>query len=164
MSRDLRSVLDVAATVEEVWDLRTAERWVELKATTFRDGSTLLERSDDGGAVTLVVARNLPDGAPGFLQRFLPRDGKVVQRETWARPGADGVSTGTWTVEIPGAPARLGGTCRFEPFADGTRQTVLGAASIAIPLVGGKAEQYVVDMSTRLIEREGQLMREALQR
>ncbi|MEO6205574.1 MAG: DUF2505 domain-containing protein [Mycobacteriales bacterium] len=163
MSRDLKATVDLPATVGDVFALRTSQRWVDLKAERLHDGSALVQRTESPtGAVTLSVSRNLPQGAPGFLERFLPQDGKVIQNETWKPPDSAGICTGTWTVEIPGAPAKLGGTTRLEPVGDGSRQTITGTAKVSIPLIGGKAEQYVVDMTTKLINREGQLMLEAL--
>ncbi len=165
MSRALSSTLDLPGTPAQVLAVRTSQAWVDLKAERLHDGSTLVERSaDPSGAVTTVVSRDLPSGGPGFLERFLPKDGKVVQRETWSVPDATGASRGTWSVEIPGAPARLAGDCSLTPQGDGCRQLITGAAHVPIPLVGGKAEQYVADMSTKLIEHEGTLMAEVLSR
>ena len=163
MSRDLSSTIDLPGTPAEVFALRTSASWVEVKAERLRDGSTLVERTEEpSGAVRTVVSRNLPAGGPGFLDRFLPADGKVVQRETWQPPDADGVSRGTWTVEIPGTPARLGGDALLSPHERGCRQVIRGTAKVSLPLVGGKAEQYVADMSTKLIAHEGTLMTEVL--
>lgn len=163
MSKELSATVDLPAAVADVFALRTSQRWVDLKAERLGDGSTLVERTESPtGSVTLLVSRNLPSGAPGFLERFLPQDGKVIQNETWNPPDSAGICTGTWTVDIPGAPAKLGGVSRLAPLGDGSRQTISGSAKISIPLIGGRAEQFVVDMTTKLIDREGQLMIEAL--
>ena len=97
------------------------------------------EASPDGGLL-LAVARELPDGAPGFLTRLLPKDGRVVQTDEWAPDDGSGTRTGTWRVELPGAPARLGGTLRVEPDGAGRRYLVEGETKVSVPLVGGKAE------------------------
>ncbi len=163
MSRDLTSTVDLPGTTADVFALRTSASWVEAKAARLGDGSTLVERTEEAsGAVRTVVSRNLPDGGPGFLDRFLPADGKVVQRETWQPPDANGVSRATWTVEIPGTPARLGGDVVLSPLESGCRQVTTGTAKVSLPLVGGKAEQFVADMSTKLIAHEGTLMAEVL--
>lgn len=165
MSRDLSSSADLPGTSAQVFALRTSQAWVDAKGERFDDGSALLERTEDpSGAVTTVVTRNLPDGAPGFLERFLPRDGKVVQRETWNPPDAEGVSRGTWSVEIPGAPARLAGDSLLTPTDAGCRQLITGTAKVSVPLIGGKAEKFVADMVTALVEREARLMAEQLTR
>jgi len=163
MSTNLNASVNLPAAVAEVFVLRTSQRWVDLKAERLADGSTLVERTESPtGSVTLSVSRNLPAGTPGFLERFLPGDGKVIQKETWNPPDSAGICSGTWSVEIPGAPATLGGTSRLAPVGDGSRQTITGSAKVSIPLVGGRAEKFIVDMTTKLIDREGQLMVEAL--
>jgi hypothetical protein len=60
-------------------------------------------------------------GSPGFIERFLPQDGRVTQTDDWG-PASGGSRSGTWKVEIPGAPAKLGGTMR--PGAHAHRQPV----------------------------------------
>lgn len=163
MSKDLASRTEVAASVEDVFALRTSQRWVDLKRERLRDGSTLVSRTErpDGG-VDFSVSRELPSGVPGFLERFLPKDGKAVQNESWGPPDAQGVCHGTWSVDIPGAPARLGGTASVEPTSIGAALIINGTAKVPVPLIGGKAEQFIVDMTKKLMAKEGELMVETL--
>lgn len=163
MSKELTSRTEIPASVAEVFALRTSQRWVDLKAAQLKDGSALVSRTElpDGG-VSFSVSRELPSGVPGFLERFLPKDGKAVQNETWGAPGADGRCTGTWSVDIPGAPAKLGGTSALEPTDTGSVQIIRGTAKVSVPLVGGKAEQFIVDMTQKLMAKEGTLMVETL--
>jgi len=163
MSKELTFRAELPATVEEVFALRTGQRWVELKAEKLRDGSTLVHRDErsDGG-VDFSVSRELPSGVPGFLEKFLPKDGRAVQNESWEAPDATGVCRGTWSVDIPGAPAKLGGTSTLEPSANGSVQVILGTAKVSVPVIGGKAEQFIVDMTKKLMGREAELMVETL--
>lgn len=159
MSRELVSRTQIPASVSAVFELRTSERWVGLKAATLGDGSVLVRRVDrpDGG-VEIAVSRALPAGIPGFLERFLPKDGKAVQHESWGPPDAGGVCTGTWSVDIPGAPATLGGTSTLEPAGDGSVQVIRGTAQVRVPLIGGRAEAFIVEMTQKLMAREAELM------
>lgn len=159
MSRDLVSRTTIPATVQEVFALRTSQTWVDLKAERLGDGSTMVQRTEraDGG-VDISVSRQLPSSVPGFLQKFLPKDGRAVQHESWGPPDADGACHGTWSVDIPGAPAKLGGTSSVEPTADGCVQVILGSAKVGVPIIGGKAEQFIADMTTKLMGKEGELM------
>jgi hypothetical protein len=163
VSKDLTFRTDIPATVEEVFALRTSQRWVDLKADHLNDGSTMVRRQEraDGG-VDFSVSRDLPSGVPGFLEKFLPKEGKAVQNEEWGPPDAAGVCHGTWSVDIPGAPAKLGGTSTLEPTSTGSVHTILGTAKVSIPIVGGKAEQFIVDMTKKLMGREAELMVETL--
>ena len=105
MSKPVRSDEEIGADVERVHGVLSGPGWAETKAAALHDGSRVVERSEraDGG-VRLVVSRELPAGGPGFLQRFLPRDGRVVQTDDWGPP-EDGQRHGTWQVVIPGVPA-----------------------------------------------------------
>jgi hypothetical protein len=104
-----------------------------------------------------VVSRGLPDGIPGFLEKFLPRGGRANQTEAWGAAEA-GARRGTWQGEIPGAPATVGGTMALEPTATGTRYVVQGEVRVHIPLVGGKAESFVAEMIGKLCASEAQLL------
>jgi len=159
VSKDLVSRTHIPASVQEAFALRTSERWVALKAERLQDGSALVRRVErpDGG-VDFSVSRELPAGVPGFLEKFLPKEGRAVQNESWGPPDANGVCHGTWSVDIPGAPAKLGGTSTLEPDGDGSVQVILGTAKVSIPLIGGKAEQFIVEMTRKLMAKEAALM------
>jgi hypothetical protein len=159
MSKDLVSRTQIPATVQQVFDLRTSEHWVDLKRDKLNDGSALVSRTvrPDGG-VDFAVSRELPAGVPGFLEKFLPKEGRAVQNESWGAPGPDGICRGTWSVDIPGAPAKLGGTATVEPSGDGSVQIIKGTAKVSIPLIGGKAEQFIVEMTQKLMAKEAELM------
>ena len=160
--KPLHSSHEVPAGVEEVLAVLTGPQWSARKAEVLHDGSQVVERTErpDGG-VHLVASRVLPEGGPGFLQRFLPRDGRVVQTDDWA-PARAGVRGGTWQVVIPGVSARLGGTMRLEPAGSGSRYVVDGEISVPIPLVGGKAESFIAEMVHKLSDREAEVLREAV--
>jgi hypothetical protein len=163
MTAPVRSSVRTASPVSEVVDLLTSERWVQLKASRFRDGSQVVRREQrpDGGLV-LAVSRELPQGAPGILTKLLPEDGRVVQTDEWAPTDGSGARSGTWRVEIAGAPARLGGTMRVEPSAAGSSYLVLGEAKVSVPLVGGRAETFIAEMVGKLGAAEGELLQQAL--
>jgi hypothetical protein len=150
MSRSVRSVFESAGGVDQVFDTLSSPEWVATKARRFGDGALVQqhEQRADGG-VLLAVSRELPSGVPGFLERFLPKDGRVVETFEWAPAAGDGTRRGTWRADIPGAPARLGGTMRLEPTDTGSRYTIEGDVKVSVPLIGGKAEA-VADLVARL--------------
>lgn len=159
MSKPLApSRVEIPASVDEVVALRTSERWVELRATELRDGSRLVhheERAD--GGVDVAISRELPAGIPGFLERFLPKDRRVVQHERWGAV-TDGACTGSWSVEIPGAPAQLGGTSSLATSGPVSVQVIEGVVKVSVPIIGGKAESFLVDVTQKLMVRENDLL------
>ena len=163
MSKAVSHRFDIPASPREVFELRTSQAWVDLKAARLSDGSRLVKRTErpDGG-VDIAVSRELPSGVPGFLQKFLPKDGRVVQNEAWGAPDADGVASGTWSVEIPGAPAQLGGTSTITPSGDGCVQVIEGTVKVGVPIIGGKAEGFIAEMTAKLMARENDLMVDSL--
>ena len=154
MSVQVSRVYDCPGKVETVFAALSGQGWAQRKAEVLQDDSTTVRRdvAADGG-VTLAVSRALPDGAPGFLQRFLPSDGRVVQTDTWG-PDQAGVRRGTWRAELPGAPTEIGGTMRLEPAAGGTRYSIEGAVKVRVPLIGGKAERFVAELIGKLTDKE----------
>lgn len=149
--------------METAWRALTAPSFVAHKADVLRDGGRVVSRDEraDGGLV-MSVSRELPDGAPSMVQRFLPADGRVVQTDEWSGPAGDGVRRGTWRVAADGVPARLEGSMRLEPADGGCAYVVEGTVTVQVPLVGGKAEKLLSDMTEQLAGKEAELLRALL--
>ena len=162
MSRRVHSDQPNPGDVESAFRVLSDESWAQRKQAELDDGSRVVRREDkpDGG-VLLVVSRELPAGVPGFLERFLPKDGRVTQTDDWG-PAEGGSRSGTWKVEIPGAPAKLGGTMRLDATPTGSRFVVDGTVEVKVPLVGGKAEGFIAGMVEKLAAKEADVLRAAL--
>lgn len=159
MAGKIKVSYDLPSDVETAYAAISGDGWAPAKAAALKDGSTVISRTvGDGGAVTLVVSRALPDGIPGFLTKFLPADGRVTQTDTWG-PAVGGARSGTWVADTPGSPAKVNGTMRLEPSGSGCRYVVEGTAKVSIPLVGGKAEGFVVGMTEKLTAKEADVLR-----
>lgn len=162
MTAPVKSTFASVGSVEDVFAVLTSEHWSATKAAKLRDGAELQARDvrPDGG-VRVVNSRRLPDAVPGFLQKFLPSDGRVLETFDWG--GSDGETRhGTWTVEIPGAPATLGGRMRLEPTSTGSTYTIEGDVKVKVPLIGGKAETFIAGMVERLAAKEADLLSEEI--
>lgn len=159
MSTRLTEVYELDAPVGVVFAALSGDGWAPAKAAALRDDSQTVRREVAGdGGVVLEVSRKLPDGVPGFLQRFLPADGRARQTDSWG-PLVGGAHSGTWKADLPGAPTRIGGTMRLEPIATGTRYTIEGEVTVKIPLVGGKAESFIGGMISKLTASEITVLR-----
>ena len=148
------------ADVETAFAAMSGPGWAERKAEVLRDGSKVVrhEQRADGG-VLLAVSRELPDGVPGYLERFLPADGRVVHTDDWGPSQPDGSRRGTWRVDLPGAPAKVGGEMRFEPAGSGSTYVIDGAAKVSVPLIGGKAEKFLIELIGKLMVKEAEVLR-----
>ena len=161
MSKRVRNEYEGPADVGTVFAVLTSESFAQCKAARFRDDTRIVRREEaPDGAVTVVVSRELPAGVPGFLQRFLPEDGRVVETHAWG-PDEGGSRRGTWKADIAGAPARLGGTMSLTPTATGgTKHVIEGEVDVKVPLVGGRAESFIAEMVQKLAAKEAELLAE----
>ena len=163
MSAPVHSTFSSHASVEQVFGVLTSPEWVDTKAQRFSDDSQLVSREErEDGGVLLTVSRALPDGVPGFLQRFLPSDGRVVETFDWGPARPDGTRHGEWKADIAGAPARLGGAMRLDPTEVGSAYTIEGDVKVKVPLIGGRAESYIAEMVGKLAAKEAELLRDTL--
>ncbi len=162
MTRETGHTTVLACDVATAWATLTGPGWPQRKADRLHDDSRQVSRTEgQGGAVTIAVSRRLPEGVPGFLKRFLPADGRVVQTDTWgsATVGAVG-RDGTWALTAGGVPADMHGRLRVEPAEGGCRYVMEGTVKVNVPLIGGKAESYLADMLGRIMDTEGRLLAE----
>lgn len=159
MSTAVKARYLCAADVETVFAALSSEQWAARKAAELHDGSQVVRREEkpDGGVV-LVVSRELPEGVPGWLAKFLPKDGRATQTDDWGPADPSGVRRGTWSATIPGAPADVGGTMRLEPDGTGTTYVIEGEVTVRVPVIGGKAEKFLSGMVLRLTEKEAEVL------
>lgn len=160
MPTDLKASYSLPCDVETAYAALSSEAWPQRKAEQLDDGSRLESREElsDGGVV-LHCTRGLPSGIPGFLEKILPADGRAGQTDTWGPALPDGSRAGTWKAEVPGAPVDVHGTMRLVPTAAGCDYVIEGAAKVKIPLIGGKAEKVVADMTTKTTAAEAGVLR-----
>lgn len=161
MSTSMHQSYPCPADVETTFAALSSEEWAHAKDAQLKDGSTVVRREEkaDGGVV-LQISRNLPDGVPGFLERFLPKDGKAGQTDDWGPAQPDGSRRGQWTADIPGAPAQVSGTMSLTPAGDGScTYTIDGTVKVKVPVIGGKAEKFIADMVGKLTAKEAVVLR-----
>lgn len=162
MGKAFSRTVDSDVPVEDVFGVLTSADWAGHLAAELGDDSKTVRREEtaDGG-VTLVLSRRLPSGIPGFLQKFLPSDPRVVTTDVWG-PLVDGARHCTWTADIPGTPAKIRGTQSIEPTAEGNRHTIAGEVTVSVPLVGGKAESFIAGQVGSLAAAEAEVVEKVL--
>ena len=92
---------------------------------------------------------------PGFARKVLKPTNTMVQADRWGRAEADGARDGDFTIEVRGAPVKIGGTMRVAPTGDGgCRHTVTGKLDVRIPLIGGKIAGWAEGPSQQRLDAE----------
>lgn len=124
----------------EFWD-RVAERTGAVSSATRVEGTA---------TGTCVRTEEIQEtaGVPAFARKIAGDQTRIVKELTWH--GLD------CSVEIasPGKPTSISGRAALEAEGSGTRLTYDLDVRATVPLVGGKIEKLVVQMTTEGFERE----------
>ena len=102
----------------------------------------VVELDADDDTVRVVSTRVVDVELPGFAKKALKPTNTMQQTDEWHRQD-DGSWSGTFGVDVQGAPVRIDGTMQLVPEADGARHTVTLDLQVKIPLVGGKIADWV---------------------
>jgi len=102
----------------------------------------VVELDADDDAVRVVSTRVVDVELPGFATKALKPTNTMQQTDEWHQQD-DGSWSGTFGVDVQGAPVRIDGTMQLVPEADGARHTVTLDLQVKIPLVGGKIADWV---------------------
>lgn len=160
MAKKITGRADIDADVETTFRAISSERWPAAVAAALKDDSRVESRETlPDGSIKLVHSRALPDGVPGFLQKFLPKDGRVTQTDTWEGSArADGSRHGSWHIAFAGAPGEIGGATALVPNGGTTTWTVDGEGRVKIPLIGGKAEGFIAPLVEKVIVKQAPVL------
>lgn len=129
------------ATVEEVIDMLADGDAVTQRYSGMghRDIEVReCERTDESARI--VTSRVVDVDLPGFARKVLAPTNTMVQTDEWHRDG-DGW-TGTFHVDVAGAPVEMSGTLSLTPDGDRSRYEVTTTMRVKVPLVGGKIADW----------------------
>lgn len=161
MPKRIRHVTEGEADVETLFAVLSGPHWASQVAGHLHDDCALVRREEHAdGSVELVMTRQ-PEPLPGFVARFAPSEVRIVTTDSWG-PSRDGARDCTWTAEIPGTPVRVRGTQRIEPCAGGSRHLTFAEVTVAVPLVGGRIESFIVEQIERIAAAEEEVVRAVL--
>lgn len=161
MATRTEHVTEGETDVERLFQVLSGPEWADHVRGHLHDDCTLVRRSEGAdGSVELVMSRRAAP-LPGFVAKFAPSEVFIVTTDLWGPP-RDGARDCTWTAEIPGTPVRIRGTQRIEPCAGGSRHLTSAEVSVAVPLVGGKIEAFVVEQIQRIAQAEEEIVRAVL--
>lgn len=133
---------DVLAMLHDgaYWD-RVAE------ATGARDNSTAVSSS---GGTTTVVVDQLQEvvGVPAFARKLVGDSTRAIKTQAWTGP------TGTFEVATPGKPTSISGHATVSESGAGSVLDYDLDVKASVPLVAGKLEKLVVELTVEGFEKE----------
>lgn len=143
---------------ELTYDAPLAEVAAMLRDPAFREKVCRRQRvvshdvavSTDGDAADVHVERvQAVTGVPSVAAKVVGDEITIVHRELWRD-----LTSGDYTVGIPGKPGQIKGTVTLREESGRTVETVDLSITVSIPLVGGKLEGVVVDLLKSALRTE----------
>lgn len=101
----------------------------------------VLECSASRTSLTVVSSRVVDVDLPGFAKRVLRPTNTMRQSDQW-RKEKDGSWSGTFDVEVQGAPIHLSGTMALRPEGDRTTEELAVRVEVKVPLIGGRIAEW----------------------
>jgi len=102
----------------------------------------ILELTTDDDNLRIVSSRVVDVELPGFAKKALTPTNTMKQTDEWHR-GSDGSWSGTFDVDVQGAPVHISGTMGLTEESGGARHEVALELQVKIPLIGGKIADWV---------------------
>ena len=101
----------------------------------------ILEFVSNDEMLRIVSSRVVDVELPGFAKKALKPTNTMVQTDEWH--GHDDEWSGSFNVEVKGAPVRIAGTMSLTPAAGGSRHDVSIELQVKVPVIGNKIAAWV---------------------
>lgn len=132
---------------ENVYDAPAADVYAMLVDPAYR--KKVAEATDAiscdaafGGGKLVVREEQAVKGVPGFAKKFVGESTQAIHTEVWT----DGTSA-TFEIETPGKPTHIKGTTTLTESGGRTTHVYDLEVKASVPLVGGKLEKLVADLT-----------------
>ena len=120
--------------------------WDKVAAATgARSSSTTV----DGNTVTTDELQEVA-GVPSFAKKIVGDSTRAIKTIVWE----DGASRGDFTVETPGKPTSIKGSLTLAATGTGSTLTYRLEVKASVPLVGGKLEKLVAELTDEGFTKE----------
>jgi hypothetical protein len=105
--------------------------------------------AEQGATTRLVIDQEQHvAGVPSFAKKLVGDSTRAITTQVWQGDAA------SYVVETPGKPTSLSGTATIAPNGTGSTLTYDLDVKAGVPLVGGKLEKLVVQLTTEGFEKE----------
>jgi hypothetical protein len=154
----------LARTVDQVFALVSDPEFLRRRAEAAGEKNIVIQVNREGTLLKLRIERDLERNLPAFMKKMFSPTNHLVDVQTWQTAGD--VKTSDWSVEISGQKRiDLRGRLSLAPAAGGGCDYVeMFSATVAIPLVGGRVEKYVLGETETSTRQQIEFLRAALER
>lgn len=125
--------------------LLTDPEFLKQRCAAMGEKNVQVEARREGDSVTIETRRDVERPVPGFAKKLFSPTNHVRQVETWRTQG-DG-ATGSYQIEIKGAPISIRATMTLRPHARGAEYTITYDVTARVPLLGKKLAAYTLDQT-----------------
>ncbi|WP_127841689.1 DUF2505 domain-containing protein [Actinomyces wuliandei] len=112
------------------------------------------DQGSDHGFVTTITGTVPPSRLPAAAARFVRSGVSFAVSETWGEAAPDGTRTGSYDIDVKGAPVKVAATATMAPAGDATTVTVDVDVEVTVPLVGKSIEERAASRVSRVVEDE----------
>jgi hypothetical protein len=137
------------AGLEEVRAMMLAPTYWDTVARATGALSSTTTKSETGSSVELVTDEEQKVvGVPGFAKKFVGESTRSIKTLRWTGDNA------TFVVETPGKPTSLSGTASLSSNGASTTLRYELDVKASVPLIGGKLEKLVADLTVEGFGKE----------
>lgn len=122
--------------------------WDKVAEATGALSSTATVGVDDVATRIVVDQQQAVTGVPAFAKKFVGDSTRAITTQVWHGHEA------TVQVETPGKPTSIAGTATLAENGTGSTLTYDLEVKASVPLVGGKLEKLVVELTTEGFDKE----------
>lgn len=122
--------------------------WDRVAAATGALSSRTVVSEDGGSTVVTTDEQQQVAGVPSFAKKFVGESTRAIKTFAWTGTTAD------FKVETPGKPTSMSGTARLSAAGNGTALAYDLQVKASVPLVGGKLEKLVCDLTNEGFDKE----------
>jgi hypothetical protein len=124
------------------------EFWDQVAVATAAISSVTTVEAE-GGATRVVTDSEQPVvGVPSFAKKFAGESARAIATAVWSG------GTAAYSVDTPGKPTRLNGTITVAESGSGSTVVYDLDLKASVPLIGGKLEKLMGQLTTEGFEKE----------
>ncbi len=128
--------------------LRDPDATVAKYAGMGHEQIEVVQCGDVDGELRVETNRVVTVDLPGFAKKVLQPTNRMHQVDVW-RQESDDAWSGSFDVEVHGAPIRLTGVLSLRGDGDTTTQDVTIEVTVKVPLIGGKIADWAAGNDVR---------------